>query len=64
MDPVEGLAYDNDVLYFTYKPTSKSNPPGIQRVKLANTTDYKADYVLRLGPGDAPRAIAVHSCSE
>lgn len=63
MDPVEGLAYDNDRLYFTYKPNSKASPPGIQFIKLADTKPYKADYVLRLGPTDAPRAIAVHSCS-
>ena len=58
VESVEGLAYANNYLYFT----SQSKDPAIKFVNLA-TDDYEAKTLLRLGPSDAPRAIAVHSCS-
>lgn len=61
IDSVEGLAYDNDHLYFTYQSTRSDKEPAIKYVYLA-TSEYVATSLISLGPGDAPRAIAVHSC--
>lgn len=62
MRSVEGLAYDNDHLYFTYQSTSEDSQPAIKYVNVA-IKPYKLQVLLSLGPSDAPRAIAIHSCS-
>lgn len=64
VDLVEGIVYDNDHIFYTYQPNGKAKLPAIMRVNIKEDKEtYAPDSIKTLLAADAPRAIALHSCS-
>lgn len=61
VDPIEGMHYDNNKIYFTQQAGTSGTEPRIATVDVSGT-DYPVKAIVRLHKHDAPRAIAVHSC--